>query len=393
MVLIEGERIKAVGPSLQVPRDVEITDLGDVTLLPGLIDAHTHMLLNTEEFSGNGNDFLAATLSTITTTQRALRGAGFAKDMLLEGFTTIRDLGNSGRGGDIALRDAINQGWVPGPRIVASTRILAPTGGQFGALAPETAGLIDLEYAVVNGTIEAKKAVRQAIYEGADVIKVVVKEAAASLDLEEMKAIVAEAHRASRKVAVHAYDDSSARVAVEAGVDSVEHGYSLSEATLRLMGQKSIWLVPTDLTVRASVSVFSKGQHFTPEEALFMEAYWAKREKTCEERLQMAKRLGVPLAAGSDVFFPVDGRGRGASSKTMFAAYSDEGLSPIEIIQMATNRAAELLGWADRVGSISPGKFADLIAVEGNPLKDIGVLDRVSFVMKGGQVVKNRVQP
>jgi imidazolonepropionase-like amidohydrolase len=270
MVLIEGERIKAVGPSLQVPRDVEITDLGDVTLLPGLIDAHTHMLLNTEEFSGNGNDFLAATLSTITTTQRALRGAGFAKDMLLEGFTTIRDLGNSGRGGDIALRDAINQGWVPGPRIVASTRILAPTGGQFGALAPETAGLIDLEYAVVNGTIEAKKAVRQAIYEGADVIKVVVKEAAASLDLEEMKAIVAEAHRASRKVAVHAYDDSSARVAVEAGVDSVEHGYSLSEATLRLMGQKSIWLVPTDLTVRASVSVFSKGQHFTPEEALFM---------------------------------------------------------------------------------------------------------------------------
>lgn len=388
MVLIEGDRIKAVGPSLQVPKDAEISDLGDVTLLPGLIDAHTHMLLHTEAFPGNGNDFLATTLSTITTPQRALRGAGFARDMLLEGFTTIRDLGNSGRGGDTALRDAINQGWVIGPRMLVSTRILTPTGGQFGPLAPETAGLIDLEYAVINGPAEGRKAVRQAIYDGADVIKVVVKEGTASLDMEELKAVVAEAHRASRKVAVHAYDDAAALVAAEAGVDSIEHGYSLSEATLRLMAQKGIWLVPSDLTAHAGVGIDSKGRQYSPEEVHALESYWTKRVRTSQERLQMAKRLRVPLAAGSDVFFPIDGKRRGASSKTMLRAYSDAGLAPIEIIQMATIRAAELLGWADRVGSLSAGKFADLIAVEGDPLKELGELNRVIFVMKDGQVLR-----
>lgn len=390
MVLIEGEHIKAVGPNLQVPKDAEITDLGDVTLLPGLIDAHTHLLLHTESFSGNGNDFLATTLSATTTPRRVLHGAEFAKDMLFEGFTTIRDLGNSGRGGDTALRDAINQGWVPGPRMLVSTRILAPTGGQFGHLAPEAAGLIDLEYAVINGAAEARKAVRQAIYEGADVIKVVVREGAASLDLDELKAIVAEAHSASRKVAVHAYDDAAARVAVNASVDSIEHGYSLSEVTLRHMAQKSIWLVPSDLTARAGVGIDSKGHQLTPEATHSLESYWTKRVRTSQERLQMAVRLRVPIAAGSDVFYPIDGRGRGSSSKTMFRAYADAGLAPIEIIQMATIRAAELLGWADNVGSLSPGKFADLIAVEGNLLKDISVLDRASFVMKGGQVIRTK---
>jgi imidazolonepropionase-like amidohydrolase len=274
--------------------------------------------------------------------------------------------------------------------MLVSTRILAPTGGQFGPLAPELAGLIDLEYAVINGSVEGRKAVRQAIYEGADVIKVVVKEGAASLDLEELKGIVAEAHSASRKVAVHAYDDAAARVAADASVDSIEHGYSLSEATLRLMAQKGIWLVPSDLTARAGVGIDSKGHQLSLEEVRSLEAHWRERVRTSQERLQLAKRLKVPLAAGSDVFFPIDGRRRGASSKTMLRAYSDAGLSPIEIIQMATIRAAELLGWADRVGSLNPGKFADLIAVEGNLLKDIGVLDRVSFVMKGGQTIRTK---
>ena len=387
MILIEGERIKEVGSSLQVPKDAEITDLGDITLLPGLIDAHTHLLLHTEAFAGNGNDFLATTLSTITTPQRALRGAGFARDMLLEGFTTIRDLGNSGRGGDIALRDAINQGWVPGPRMLVSTRILTPIGGQFGPLAPEAAGLIDLEYAVINGAAEGRKAVRQAIYEGADVIKVVVKEGAASLDLEELKAIVAEAHSASRKVAVHAYDDAAARVAADASVDSIEHGYHLSEGTLRVMAQKGIWLVPSDLTASAGIGIDSKGHQLSPEEVVALESSWTKRVRTSRERLQMAMRFKVPLAAGSDVFFPIDGRGRGASSKTMLRAYSEAGLAPIEIIQMATIRAADLLGWSDRVGNVSTGKFADIIAVAGDPLKDISVLDRVCYVMKGGRVL------
>ena len=388
VVVIENGRITDAGPGLAVPAGAEVLDLGDVTLLPGLIDAHTHLLQNYDFKLGGDDPNMILTVTQLGTARRALLGARMGLEDLEAGFTTVRDLGNSGLNGDVALRDAIRAGWVQGPRVLASTRALSAAGGQFGAVSAEAQKIIEQEYVVVSGVEEARRAVRQAFYDGADLIKVIVNTGPRVLSLEELKVIVEEAHRLNRKVAAHAIGDLATRIAAEAGVDSVEHAYTIPDDALRLMAEKKIYLVPTDYPAEFYVLGTDKTDPRYPQALEGARRF----ERASAERLMRAVRAGVRIAAGSDEYYDTPGMTRGQASKLMFRAYAAAGMAPLEIIRAATVNNADLLA-GDRApfGSIEKGKFADLIAVRGDPLKDVTELERVLFVMKGGAVVKDEL--
>jgi imidazolonepropionase-like amidohydrolase len=393
VILIEAGRVKQAGANLPIPSGAEVIDLGNMTMLPGLIDCHTHLLQNYDGALGGDDPNMILTVTQLGNTKRALLGVKMGQEDLEAGITTVRDLGNSGLNGDVALRDAIRSGWVVGPRIVASTRALSAAGGQFGNLSAETQKIIEQEYVVINNVEEARRAVRQAFYDGADLIKVIVNTGARVVSLEEMKAIVEEAHRVNKKVAAHAIGNAATRIAAEAGVDSIEHGYVIPDDVLKMMAQKKIYLVPTDYPAEFYVSVFGRPGGVTPEEFRQQEEGARSFAKNNAERLARAIKMGVPIAAGSDEYYNVPGKTRGQSSLLMLRAYSAAGMTPLQIIRAATLNAADLLvGDRSLFGSLEAGKFADIIAVEGDPLSDITVLERVRFVMKGGAVIKNEVK-
>lgn len=375
VMLIEGSRIQAVGTGLSIPSGARVIDLGDVTLLPGLIDAHSHLLLEVDTESGG--DSLISTVAQRSTAERALLGAKLGREMLEAGVTTVRDLGNSGLNGDVALRDAIQRGWVRGPRISACTRALAPQGGQFPTLQPPAQALIEQEYVTISGVEEARRAVRQAISAGADCIKVIVDNGHNLLSLEELKVIAEEAHRKKRPVAAHTTTDESIRIAVQAGVDSVEHAYSLPDDVLAPMARKRIFMVPTEGSLDACDA----------ERQREMKERCRKLIAKAHDNLRRAVTAGVRLAAGSDMYSVMPGLTRGQASVKSFSAYAEAGLEPVDVLRAATVNAAELLRMQDQIGSLEPNKLADLLAVEGDPLKDIGALKHVRFVMKYGQVV------
>jgi imidazolonepropionase-like amidohydrolase len=389
VVLSEGGRIIEAGEGISIPANTEIINLGDSTILPGLIDAHTHLLQNYEPHYGGDDPNMILTVTQLGTTKRALLGVAMGREMLESGFTTVRDLGNSGLNGDVALRDAIRSGWVIGLRMVVSTHALAAAGGQFGTTSPETQKIIEQEYVVISGVEEARRAVRQAFFDGADCIKVIVNTGARVISLEEMKVIVDEAHRVGRKVSAHAIGDAATRIAAEAGVDSIEHAYTIPDEVLQMMAQKKIFLVPTDYPAEFYTTAFPPSAGATPEQ-LRQQSEGAKQLALGnQQRLRRAVKAGVRIAAGSDEYYNVPGKSRGQSSLLMFRAYAAAGLTPIEIIRAATINNAELLsGERAQFGAIEKGKFADLIAVPGDPLKDITQLEKVSFVMKGGVVIK-----
>ncbi len=391
VIVIEGGRIKEVGASVKFPADAQVIDLSSATVLPGLIDSHTHLLQNYDGELGNDDNNMILTVTQLGTTKRALLGAAMGREDLEAGITTVRDLGNSGVNGDVALRDAINQGWVVGPRMIVSTRALSAAGGQFGRMSAETQKIIEQEYVIISNVEEARRAVRQALYDGADCIKVIVDTFPRVVSLEEMKAIVEEAHRVGKKVAAHAVMDSAIRIAAEAGVDSIEHGYGASDEAFKMMAEKKVFLVPTDGTLDDYLSIFGQ-RSLPPEEMKQRRAQMEMGVKQLHDRVARAIKAGVRIAAGSDMYYRMPGKTRGQASLTMLRAYAESGMSTLDIIRAATLNAAELLGWQTRIGSIEAGKLADLIAVEGDPLKDIGALDKVKFVMKGGAIIKNEVR-
>jgi imidazolonepropionase-like amidohydrolase len=388
VVVVVGERIAAVGPNAPIPAGARVLDLSDSTLLPGLIDAHTHLLDN-RDGTIDGRAGMVLSVAQASTATRALMGAALGREVLQSGFTTVRDLGNSGVNGDVALRDAIAAGWVPGPRIVAATRALAPAGGQFGGLSPEAQALIAQEYVVISGVEEARRATRQAFYDGADCIKVIINAGVRMLSVEEVKVVVEEAHRVGKKVAAHATTEPATLIAAEAGVDSIEHAYRIPDQTLRIMADKRIFLVPTDAPLDVYMDINYAARRLTAEERRTTEALFEPGLAAARDRLSRARHAGVPIAAGSDMYLIVPGRTRGQASLNMFRSYAESGMSPIDIIRAATINNAELLGRQEDLGSIEPGKLADIIAVPADPVNDLTALQRVHFVMKGGQVVRN----
>ncbi len=347
------------------------------TLLPGLIDAHTHLLMDFDRNLGGDDPNTLLNVAQASTAKRALLGVRNGREDLLAGITTVRDLGNSGLNGDVALKGAIEAGWVQGPRIMASTRALAPIGGQFPRMIPQAQPLIEQEYVTVTGADAARAAVRQAKYDGADVIKVIVDNAYNVLALDEMKAIVEEAHRRRMKVAAHAVNELAVSTAIDAGVDSIEHAYGASDASLARMAERHIYLVPTDeATERWSSPT-------TPQ---------AMRVLTLvQHRLKKAVELGVPIALGSDAYYRYPDATRGQISLEVLRSYLRAGLTPAQTLQAATINAATLLGLDAKIGSLEPGKIADIVATPGDPLKVPALVEHISFVMKAGEVVKDEM--
>ncbi len=377
IILIEGGKIKAVGAGLQVPSDATVIDLSKSTVMPGLFDAHTHLCAKvTIEADRLGLDYFDMVLLN-PSGYRAIQGVYYAKQMLDAGFTTVRDVGNSGKYVDVDLQRGINEGLVPGPTMIVSGRIIAPFGGQYRTRADKQF-LDNPEYFFADTRDELKKAIRENIYYGANVIKIVVDGQKYSYSKDDIKFIVEEATRAGVKVAAHCQRKACERDAAEAGVASIEHGWSLEDAeVLELMKKNNVVLVSTDATVKVL-----KG--FGWNEAN------AKRIRTARiERLKRVRQAGVTIAFGSDVYADIEGETRGTLTIEYIDGFVEAGFPAKEILQIFTVNAARLLGVEKQRGTIAPGMAADIIATPENPLDNINTLKRVSFVIKNGKVHKH----
>jgi len=382
-IWIEGGRIKEVGPVSQIqaraPKNAEIVDLSGATVLPGLIDCHTHLM---SRFEAGPNGYLLS-LATKSQAFRALEGAANARVTLNAGFTTVRDVENEGSlYADVALRDAINQGLVDGPRMQVATRAIAAVGqyNPFG-VSPD---LTDFPTGaqMISGVDEARRAVREQIGHGADLIKVYADWAHPTLTIEEMHAVVEEAHKQGIKVAAHATTPEGIKNAVIAGVDSIEHGHRADRQALEMIKEKGIFLVPT-VGVIDERAARLQSEPLNPQQRQRFDAF----VEGINQEIKLSMSLGIKIASGFDAS-GIAGQGKNANE---LVALVHHGLPILDAIRAATVNAGELMGWQDRVGAIETGKFADLIAVQGDPLSDITVLQQVKFVMKEGTVVKNQL--
>jgi imidazolonepropionase-like amidohydrolase len=383
VVIVDGASIAGVGSDIDIPAGAKIIDLGDATLSPGFIDAHTHL---TGEMSDDWNkDFVAAARRQVP--EQGYYAASYAKKVVEAGFTTVRDLGSHDFI-DVSLRNAIARGLLPGPRMLVSVYSLGATGGH----ADET-GLRyllhgkepDYTEGIANGPDRLREAVRFQVKYGADVIKFCASGGVLSLSdevdtpqltLEEMKALVDEAHRLRKKVAAHCHGDRAAKDAVAAGVDSIEHGSFLTEETLSTMRAKDVCLVPTLL---AGEWTGGKIEKFPPEIAVKAKAALAARSNM----FRNAVRMGVKIGFGTDS--AVSPHGLNAKE---FALMTQLGMTPIAALKSATSVDADLLGLSSKLGSLEKGKLADVVGIPGDPTADITATERVSFVMKEGKVVK-----
>ena len=378
-VLIEGNKITYVGSAPpDVPKTTKIIDLGDVTLLPGLIDAHTHVLLQGDVTSTDYDEQLFKE----SLPYRALRASRAVRLALERGFTAMRDLETEGAMyTDVDVKKAINNGVIPGPRMQVSTRAMSVTGGYGpSGYSPEVTFPMGVQ--IVDGVEGGRKAVREQIAHGADWIKVYADRAyfvdkdgtlssIPTFTADEMKAIVDEANRLRHKVAAHAMARPGIENALNAGVDSIEHGIAIPDDLIDRMKAQGTYLCPT-LTVTEYVAPGRGG-------------VWATTIPTSHhDSFSRALRKGVKIAFGTDAGgFPWD-----LNQAKEFSYETKYGMTPMQAIKSATIVAAQLMGWDDRIGTLEAGKFADIVAVPGNPLDDITAMERVSFVMKDGAVVK-----
>src|SRR6266567_6731729 len=384
VIVVRGNRIESVGDaaSAKVPAEAKVLDLSNATVLPGLIDAHTHIFLQGEIPAEGGYD---AQLLKHGLAFRAARAAVSARRALEQGFTTIRDVETEGAGyGDVGIRQAIEGGYIPGPRMFVVTRAISTTGGYpLEDYAPEVE--LPKGVQIVDGPVAARKAAREQLDHGADWIKVYMTHRSwldkqgnlfsqPTLTVEELKAIVDEAHGWGKKVACHAYGGVGLHRALDGGCDSIEHGLVLDDAAITQMVRQGTWLCPT-------MSVYYK--EWAPAGTPSGERD-RKRVAVHGPSLQKAMKAGVKIAFGTDVGgFPWT-----EPIAQEFPRMVEFGFTPMGAIQAATSRAAEMLGMSGELGVIAPRAYADIVAVSGDPLKDLKVLERVTFVMKDGKVYR-----
>jgi imidazolonepropionase-like amidohydrolase len=384
-ILVRGRRIERVGPVAEVtaPAGATVVDLSHATVLPGLIDSHTHLFLQGENPAEGGYD---AQLLSQGLAFRAARATVSARRALEQGFTTIRDVETEGAGyGDLGIKQAVEKGYIPGPRIFASTRGLSTTGGYpLEGYAPELT--LPKGVQIADGPIEARKAAREQLDHGADWIKVYMTHRSwvgpkgelvsqPTFTTEELKAIVDETHAWGRKVACHAYGGEGLRRGLDGGCDSIEHGLDLDAAAIAQMLRQGTWYCPT-LSVYYS-DWAPEGTPAGTRDRLRVSLHSAS--------FQRALKAGVKIVFGTDV----GGFSWSEPIAQEFPRLVELGMTPAAAIRSATSVPAEMLGVSGQVGVIAPGAYADVIAVEGDPLKDVSVLQRVGFVMKDGVVFKN----
>jgi imidazolonepropionase-like amidohydrolase len=379
LILIEGDKIVAVTPGGAAPAGVEVIDLSKATVLPGLVDTHTHVLLNGDI---TAEDYDAQLLKE-SIPYRAILAARNAHIALEHGFTTMRDLETEGAMyADVDVKTAIANGEVPGPRMQVATRAMTPTG-MYPLLGYSWELKVPTGVQYVDGVDGARKAVREQVMFGADWIKYYsdrhyhfeadgVLHSMVNFTDEEARAIVEETHRLGKKVAAHAIGSDGIAAALRAGVDSIEHGDGLTDALIDETAKKGVYWVPT-ITVGAYVAPGRGGD-------------WTKMVDLEKIAFQKALKKGVKIAMGTDAG-GFDWKELNQAKE--FEYYVGYGMTPMQAIRSGTVVPAELLGWSDKVGTIEAGKWADLVAVSGDPLKDITELQRVKFVMKGGAVYKN----
>ena len=376
IILIENGKIKEYGPVIAVPKEAEIIDLSNSTVMPGLIDAHTHICANISKFADMlGIDFLDLVLLQ-PDGYRAIQGTVHAKQMLDAGFTTIREAGNSGKYVDVDIKRAINEGLTTGPTIIAAGRIIAPFGGQFRTRADKQF-IVNNEYFFADTHDELKKAIRENIYYGADVIKIVVDSKRYQYSTEDIRFIVSEAKLAGLRVMAHCQTLDGVYAAVTGGVASVEHGWTIPDSIIKLMKQKEIVLVSTDFPVKV-LQAFGNSE---------------ENAKAFHNKLIMRlKRVyngGVEIAFGSDIMVDMANETRGIVALSYIDSFVEAGIPAAEILKIMTVHGARLLGIEKERGRIAPGMCGDLVATQDNPMENIMTLKKVSFVMKNGVVIKN----
>jgi imidazolonepropionase-like amidohydrolase len=386
VIVIRGNRIESVGTGA-APAGARVIDLSGATVLPGMIDGHTHVFLQGEEPSEGGYD---VQLLKYPLAYRAARATVAARRALEQGFTTIRDVETEGAGyGDVGIKRAIEEGHIPGPRMFVSTRAISTTGGyNLEGYAPEV--VVPKGAQLVDGPVEARKAAREQLENGADWIKVYMThrswvdaagnlQSQPTLTVEELKAIVDEVHGWGKKVACHAYTNPGMKRALDGGCDSIEHGLELDDATVAQMVKQGTWLCPT---IAAYYGYWAPEN--TPE---------GKRDRKRAEvhgpSFRRAVKAGVKIAFGTDV----GGFSWNDPMAKEFPYMIQFGMTPMQAIQSATSRAAEMLGMKGQLGAVAPGAYADIIAVSGDPLKDVKVLEKVTFVMKDGKVFRDASKP
>jgi imidazolonepropionase-like amidohydrolase len=382
LIVIEGDKIVSVAPGSSAPSGVELIDLSRATVLPGFVDAHSHLLLQGDI---TAEDYDKQLLKQ-SIPYRAILAARNAEIALSHGFTALRDLETEGAMyADVDVKDAINNRQIPGPHMQVATRAMTPTG-MYPLLGYSWELKVPTGVQYVDGVDEIRKAVREQVMYGADWIKYYsdhgyfygeggVLHSHVNFTDEEAKAIVEETHRLGKKVAAHAIGSDGIAAALKAGVDTIEHGDGLTELQMEEMARRGIYWVPT-IMVGAYVASGRQGN-------------WPKMVETEKAAFQLALNKGVKIVLGTDAG-GFDWRELNEAKE--FEYYVNYGMTPMQAIRSGTSTAAELLGWSDRMGTVEAGKWADLVAVSGDPLKDITELQRVKFVLKAGAIVKNELK-
>ncbi|HEV3315838.1 MAG TPA: amidohydrolase family protein [Candidatus Angelobacter sp.] len=375
VILVENGKIKAIGTDVTIPSGTQTIDLSNEWVSPGLMDAHVHLTLT--EITG-GAPFESFYLKE-SSTYRGLRGLRNAQDLLHAGFTTVREVGNDANYATEDVRRAIQAGMFDGPTILTAGKIIAPFGGQSTSIPPEQGPFWRYEYIDADTPDEVRKAVRQNIYYGVDVIKLVADNSPYHYSVEEIKAAVDEAHHAGRAVAVHVYGGEAAQNVIEGGVDSVEHGFFLTDEQLQRMKQKGIFLVGTDIP-RAQLDVLGTSGGIFPEPAVLA--------PKIIDRLRRAYRIGVKMAFGTDTTIDIPNKTRADLMLDYLPVWREAGIPPQDILKCMTTNPAELLRVNQQRGALTPGLAADIIAMPSNPLDNIESLRKVNFVMKDGKIIR-----